>query len=47
MMEIRIDKESTVPLYMQIFNNIRDMILSGPSRRIQASTDGNSRTGWV
>lgn len=28
MVEIRIDRESTIPLYMQIFNGIRDMILS-------------------
>ncbi|HEY8350551.1 MAG TPA: PLP-dependent aminotransferase family protein [Clostridia bacterium] len=29
MMDIKIDRESTVPVYIQIFNGIRDMILSG------------------
>lgn len=28
-MEIRIDRESTIPLYMQIYSGIRDMIISG------------------
>lgn len=35
MMDIKIDRESTVPVYIQIFNGIRDMILSGAiARRI-------------
>ena len=29
MVDIKIDRESTVPVYIQIFNGIRDMILSG------------------